>query len=394
MRLAVINSGSSTIKYRLYDMPAEQILGEGLVERIGEREGRLVSRRRVAEGYAETVEQRQFPDHQSGFAAAMEAIGDPVHGIGHRVVHGGERFGAPVLVNDEVKAGIRALLALAPLHNPVNLLGIEVAARRHPKAAQVAVFDTAFHRGLPPAAYRYALPDAFYHDLGVRRYGFHGISYQYLTAHAAELLQRPVSALKLILLHLGNGASATAVSGGRSIDTSMGMTPLEGLMMGTRSGDLDPSVPLLLAARAGLDNDAVDELLNHASGLKGVCGAGDMRAVHRLIEAGDQHARLALDMFCYRIRKYIGAYYAALGRVDAIVFSGGIGEHDPVVRAQSCAGLEALGVVVEPQRNAAATEAAAEIQAPDSLVRVLVLPTDEELQIARESMRCIEAAGS
>lgn len=393
MKLAVINSGSSTIKYQVYDMPAERVLGEGMVERIGEREARVVARRRVDDGFAETVEQRSIPDHRTGFAAAMEAIaavGVPVHGVGHRVVHGGERFCDPALVDPEVVAAIRALFELAPVHNPVNLLGIEVTGEHYPGVPQVAVFDTAFHQSLPAVAYRYPLPDAFYHNLGLRRYGFHGISYQYLTERTAALLERPVESLNLIALHLGNGVSAAAIAGGRSIDTSMGMTPLEGLMMGSRSGDLDPSIPLFLAANAGLDNDQVERLLNHDSGLKGICGVGDMRAVHRLVEAGDLHAKLALDMFCYRIRKYIGAYYAALGRVDAIVFSGGIGEHDATVREQACSGLEALGIAVDPARNHSPTEVATEIQAAGARVRILVVPTDEELEIARQSMRCID----
>jgi acetate kinase len=394
MKLAVINSGSSTIKYQLYDMPAEHVLGEGVVERIGEPEARVVARRRVGDGFAETVEPQTIADHRAGFAAAMDAIaaiGGPVHGVGHRVVHGGERFRAPALVDQAVMDGIRALFELAPVHNPVNLLGIEVAAQRYPDVPQVAVFDTAFHHSLPPVAYRYALPDALYHNLGVRRYGFHGISYQYLTTRTAELLQQPVESLNLIALHLGNGVSAAAIAGGQSIDTSMGMTPLEGLMMGSRSGDLDPSVPLFLAAHADLDNDQVERLLNHDSGLKGICGVGDMRAVHRLVEAGDLHAKLALDMFCYRIRKTIGAYSAVLGRVDAIVFSGGIGEHDALVREQVCAGLDTLGITVDPERNRSAAGVASEIQTADATMRILVVPTDEELEIARQSMGCIGA---
>jgi len=305
--------------------------------------------------------------------------------VAHRVVHGGDRFSVPVIVNDAVLEELRALSTLAPLHNPVNALGIDVARRALPDVPHVAVFDTAFHHTLPPHAYTYAVPRDWAQRHGVRRYGFHGTSHAYVSREAARLLEREPAETDVIVLHLGNGASAAAVKGGRSIDTSMGLTPLEGLVMGTRSGDVDPALVLHLRRTAGLAVDEIDRLLNAESGLRALAGAGDMREVHRRIAAGDEEAALALDVYCYRIRKYIGAYLAALGRADAVVFTAGVGEHDAVVRERAVAGLAGLGIAVDPERNADADGGPRFISAPDAPVAVLVIPTDEELEMATQA---------
>jgi acetate kinase len=367
----------------------------------------------------ELVREVTAPDHRAAFAAiaaAMRETGvmgdvERVGGIGHRVVHGGERFRAPTRIDADVVTAIRALIPLAPLHNPANLLGIEVCLELFPKVPQVAVFDTAFHQTMPPYAYRYALPHSLYTDNAVRRYGFHGTSHAYVAKRAAQHLGKPIDALNLITLHLGNGASAAAIQGGRCVDTSMGMTPLEGLVMGTRCGDIDPALVFYIGRATGMDDTAVEALLNKGSGLKGLCGANDMREVLKLMDAGDAQARLAFDVYCYRIRKYVGAYTAVLGRVDAIVFTAGVGENAPAVRAHVCAGLDALGIRIDAHKNAEArgeiSETATatslsrgprldpigEIQSADSAVKVLVVRTNEELEIAGQTRAVLAAAG-
>lgn len=398
MRILVLNSGSSSIKFRLFDLDVGRTEAAGLVERIGEDQGR--ARIELAGDDTPSDEQREealvIPDHAAGFRwvqehlvdAGLGAAGD-LDGIGHRVVHGGEAFQAPALIDESVLATIRAHIPLAPLHNPANLTGIEAAQRAFPTTPQVAVFDTAFHQSMPPRAYRYAIPDSLYEEYGVRRYGFHGTSHRYVTGRVARYLGVDHAQLNLVILHLGNGASATAVKGGRSVDTSMGLTPLEGLMMGTRSGDLDPALHAFLARNAGLDIDRIDAMLNRDSGLKGICGSGDMREVEARAGAGDEAALLALDMYCYRIRKYLGAYAAVLGRVDAVAFTAGIGENSPTVRAGATQGLEPLGLVIDSARNRDPQGDPAEIQAQDSRVKVLVVATNEELQIAEETAACL-----
>jgi acetate kinase len=317
--------------------------------------------------------------------AALAADGLGVFGaIGHRVVHGGARFSAPVRIDDEVRVAIRELCALAPLHNPANLLGIELAGEAYADVRQAAVFDTAFHHTMPEHAYRYAVPEAWYRGHQVRRYGFHGISHEYVAQRAAAHLGRPLSELKLITLHLGNGASAAAIRHGRCIDTSMGFTPLEGLVMGTRSGDLDPAIPLHLEHVTGMGWQAMDDALNHECGLKGLTGVNDMREILARVDAGDAVARLALDMYCYRIRKYIGAYHAVLGGLDALVFTAGVGENAAAVRARACAGLEHVGIAIDDADNVKEIGELAEIQPVGLPVRVLVIRTNEELQIARQ----------
>jgi acetate kinase len=390
----VINTGSSTIKYQLLDLPEgggdPEVLAAGLVDRIGDQGATLTHR--TAE-HELTVDD-PIDDHEAGFRRMLDAFeqtGTPqdLTAVGHRVVHGGERFDGPVLVDDDVLAAIHDLTPLAPLHNPSNALGIEVARRLHPDLPQVAVFDTAFHRTMPPRAYRYAVPRELAARYAIRRFGFHGTSHQYVSRKAAQHLGRPLAELDLITLHLGNGASATAVAGGRSVDTSMGLTPLPGLVMGTRSGDIDPAVVFHLHREAGMDLDEIETMLTRKSGLLGLAGAGDLREVRRRIEAGDAAAAEALDILCYRVRSYIGAYAAALGRVDAIVFTAGIGENDAQLRAQVCAGLEGFGVRVDGERNTAGGRGVREVSASDSRVRVLVVPTDEELEIARQALSLV-----
>ncbi|HEX4816433.1 MAG TPA: acetate kinase [Nonomuraea sp.] len=387
-RILVLNTGSSSIKYELVDVESGDRPARGLVERIGERAGRLTHRAGDGPPY---VRERPYPTHGDGLEAMLAAFAAagpelaPV-AVGHRVVHGGTRFAAAALVDDRVIAAIEELAPLAPLHNPVNLAGIRVALAAFPGVPQVAVFDTAFQLTLPPEAYTYAVPRDWRERLGVRRFGFHGTSCAYVSGRAAAFLGRDLAALNLIVLHLGNGASATAISGGRSVDTSMGMTPLEGLMMGTRSGDVDPALAGYLARVGGLDAEQVEHALGHEGGLLALAGTGDMREVRA---RDDDAAALALAVYTRRIRKYVGAYYALLGRVDAIVFTGGVGEHDAATRAAALSGLDRLGITVDPARNTAASTAERPVSPPEAEVPVLVIPTDEEWEIARQSLTLI-----
>ena len=386
----VVNCGSSSIKYQLIDGDTEQALAKGLVERIG-AEDALV-RHQGSRGDVETV--GPLADHEAGLRAVLAAFDEAgpdlsdvgLAAVGHRVVHGGDRFSDPALVDDSVLAAIAELVPLAPLHNPANLEGIEVAMRVFPDVPQVAVFDTAFHQTLPRYAYTYAIDREVARDLGIRRYGFHGTSHAYVSGEAARVLGRDPADLSMVVLHLGNGASASAVQGGRCIDTSMGLTPLEGLVMGTRSGDIDPAVTFHLRRVGGMTWDEIDALLNKRSGLLGLCGANDLREVWAMADAGDADAANALDTYAYRIRKYIGAYALALGALDAVVFTAGVGENDDRMRAKVLEGLEGLGIVLDAERNADPRALGPEISAADSRVRVLVVPTNEELAIARDSL--------
>jgi acetate kinase len=312
-------------------------------------------------------------------------------GIGHRVVHGGEAFKEPTQIDEQVLATIREQIPLAPLHNPANISGIEVATSEFSGVPQVAVFDTAFHQSIPRHAYHYAIPRQLYTEHRVRRYGFHGTSHRYVAAQTARYLGQPLEKTNVIVLHLGNGASATAVRDGKSVDTSMGMTPLEGLIMGTRCGDIDPALVFHLVRVTGRSNDELESILNKDSGLKGICGQSDMREVVELAESGDDLAQLAIEMVAYRLKKYIGAYYAVLGRVDAIVFTAGIGENNPALREQTCRDLTSLGFAVDPEKNVVRGGGAREIQTDDSRVKILVIPTNEELQIALDTVDCIQA---
>jgi len=344
MKVLVLNSGSSSVKYQLFHGGDWRVLAAGSISRIGEAQSELEASWTNADGDLESRrESMRIPGHQEGLeriAVGLKERGvladlSELRAVGHRVVHGGEAFHCPTLIDDKVTSAIRDMIPLAPLHNPANLAGIEVARRLFPGVAQVAVFDTAFHQTMPAASYRYAIPEYLYREHRVRRYGFHGTSHHYVAKRTAAFLGKPLAECNLITLHLGNGASATAIRNGRSVDTSMGLTPLEGLVMGTRCGDIDPAIHFYLAEHLSLDQDALDDLLNRKSGLLGLCGANDMREIHRRAYEGDERAKLAIDVFCHRLRKYLGAYYAEQGRVDAVVFNGGIGENNAEVRAST-----------------------------------------------------------
>ena len=386
----VINAGSSSLKYSLIDADSGEAAASGVVERIGEQES--IHRHHGPQG--ETGTTQPIASHEDALRAAIDAFGKhgpslddlEIAAVGHRVVHGGSQFSDPVLVDDDLIAAVTELVPLAPLHNPANLEGMQVARRLFPDLPQVAVFDTAFHQTLPEEAYTYAVPREWLTEHGVRRYGFHGTSHAFVSAEATRLLDRDPAEVNLIVLHLGNGCSATAVRGGKSVDTSMGLTPLEGLVMGTRSGDLDPAVHAYLAREAGWSLDEIDHQLNVESGLKGLAGENDFRELLRRRAAGDERAQLAFDVYCYRIKKYVGAYYAVLGKVDAIVFTAGVGQHAPDVRAASLAGLEQLGIRIDAERNNASSDDPRAVSTDDSPVSVLVIPTNEEWQIAREAV--------
>lgn len=402
MQVLVLNSGSSSIKYRLYDDHEHGLIlrARGLVERIGEATGRAQQVVLGEDGAtSEDAEDAPIPDHVAGFrwiVSRLEAAGlaGDLGAIGHRVVHGGSEFTAPTVIDEAVIARIEAQVPLAPLHNPANLTGIEVARQLRPQLTNVAVFDTAFHATLPPAAYRYAVPDRLLEEQGIRRYGFHGTSHAYVARRAAAALGRPEAELKLITLHLGNGASATAVDGGRSVETSMGLSPLEGLVMGTRSGDLDPAVIFHLIREAGMRPEEVERLLNRESGLLGLCGDNDLRTIEGRAEDGDEAAQLALDVYVHRIRKYLGAYAAVLGRLDGVVFTAGVGENSDTIRERICADLDGFGIRLDPARNdgqraANAPDGVVAVHAEDSEVAVLVVATDEELEIAEQTLQAI-----
>lgn len=393
----VVNSGSSSFKYQLIDVEAEHTLASGLVERIGEASGH--SKHQTDAG--EPVERDlPIPDHTAGFRVMLDAFAangpalddDPPVAVGHRVVHGGKRFFEPTLITPLVEINIEDLSELAPLHNPPNLQGIVAAKAAFPDVPHVAVFDTAFHRTLPPASYTYAIDANIADRYRVRRYGFHGTSFEYVSAAAAAFLGRPLGELKQIVLHLGNGASACAVDGGESVETSMGMTPLEGLVMGTRSGDIDPAVLVHLNRQAGLGIDELDDLLNRQSGLLGLSGHGDMRDVQKAAAAGDPAAITAIAVYLHRLKGYVGSYYAQLGHVDVIAFTAGVGENNAAVRAGALAGLEELGIEVDQQRNESTSRQTRRISTDASRVTVLVVPTNEELEIARQTMAVVRHA--
>jgi len=363
MLVLVINAGSSSVKFQLVESATGERLAGGIVEEVVDHAAAL-----------------------RDVVAEVELLGRPIEAIGHRVVHGGAVFSEPTRIDDDVVEVIRELVPLAPLHNPANLAGIEAARATWPTLAQVAVFDTAFHRTLPPAAYRYAVPTAWYEQHGVRRYGFHGTSHDYVSTHAADVLGRSRDELDLIVAHLGNGASITAVKHGRSVETSMGLSPLEGLVMGTRSGDIDPAVIGHVAGATGRPDADVLAELNRSSGLLGMCGVSDMREITERIADGDSVADLALDVFCHRIRKYVGAYVAVLGGCDALVFTAGIGEHSALVRSRVCAGLAVFGMSLDDARN---ERSELVISRDDASTAVLVVPTDEEHAIAEQTARVV-----
>lgn len=389
----VINSGSSSFKYQLIDSDSEQVLASGLVERIGDEHS----------GITHTVEgtnhrrELEIADHTAGFAAMMDAFSqfgpslqdDPPTVVGHRVVHGGQRFFEPTIITDLVKINIEDLSELAPLHNPGGLQGINAAQAQFPDIPHVAVFDTAFHQTMPPAAYTYAIDHQIADRYRVRKYGFHGTSHQFVSGAAAKFLDRPLEDLRQIVFHLGNGASVTAIDGGRSVETSMGMTPIPGLVMGTRSGDIDPGALLHLMRHARMDVDDIDNLLNKRSGVLGLSGHTDMRDLSDAIDAGDDKAREAFDVYIHRLRLYLGAYASVLGGVDVIVFTAGVGENSDVVRAAVLEKAGFLGVRIDPERNAVRSHDARRISTDDSAIDVLVVPTNEELEIARQAVAAV-----
>jgi acetate kinase len=389
----VINSGSSSLKYQYIDLTpghgAERVLASGMIDRIGE--GVSIATHANPDGAHQT--ERTVATHTEALAVVSESFSQwgphlaeaPPSVIGHRVVHGGSDFAEAALVTDAVIRRIDELSALAPLHNPANLAGIRAGSTIFPGVPQVAVFDTAFHQTLGPEAYTYAIDAELAAKYHVRRYGFHGTSHRFVSRQAARFIGRPIDDLRMIVLHLGNGASASAISGGRSIDTSMGLTPLEGLVMGTRSGDLDPAVLLHLHRVGGLSFDELDVLLNRQSGMLGMTGSGDMRDVQAAAMAGDQAAEAGLAVWRHRIRHYIGAYIAELGGIDAIVFTGGVGENSALLRRRALEGFEFLGIEVDNDRNELESRDERAISPRGARVSVLVIPTNEELEIARQS---------
>ncbi len=393
MTVLVINSGSSSLKYQVVDPDAAVAYATGLVERIGSDGGRITHT--TAEGsWAHDI---TVTDHRAAMTAMQEAFA--AHGpsltaagiavVGHRVAQGADSFGGSVLIDDPVLAAVDELADLAPLHNPANTSGIRGAREIFPAVPHVAVFDTAFHATMPPVARTYALDREVAERYRIRRYGFHGTSHAYVSREAARILGRTPDETNVIVLHLGNGASACAVRAGESVDTSMGLTPLEGLVMGTRTGDIDAAAVFHLARVAGYDIDLIDEIFNTRSGVLGLCGRQDMRDLVDAALGGDTSAELALDVYCYRIRKYIGAYTAILGRVDAVVFTAGVGENSAPVRARCIAGLDGLGIALDAAANASDSREARDIATVESRVRVLVIPTNEELEIARQAMSLV-----
>ncbi|NLI59992.1 MAG: acetate kinase [Clostridiales bacterium] len=400
MKVLVVNAGSSSLKYQLINMNGESVLAKGNVERIGMPEPLL--KHTVQD--KETVEiHGDFKDHVAALKKVIETLVDEklgvigsmdeISAVGHRVVHGGERFSSSVIIDDEVMEAIEANIELAPLHNPANIMGIQACRNIMPNTPMVAVFDTAFHQTMPQKAFMYAVPYSVYEDLGVRRYGFHGTSHKYVSLKAAAMLGKPVESLKIITCHLGNGSSIAAVDCGKSIDTSMGFTPLEGLPMGTRSGSIDPAILSYLMDKENLTCEEVNRILNKDSGMLGLSGlSSDFRDLHNAAAEGNKRAQLALDVFNYEVKKYIAAYAAAMGGVDCIVFTAGIGENTPRVREKSCSGLEFMGIKIDDEKNQKVLgrlNTEGEISTDDSSVKVLVVPTNEELMIARETLELI-----
>ena len=409
MKILVLNTGSSSVKFQIIETDLERMnahqdltLAVGQVEKIGLSDSRLVLEvpdRKAFQDYREILE------HRTAIEWVLRILTDPEHGIidsvdeigavGHRVVHGGEAFASSVLMTPEVVEQIEDCSALAPLHNPANLRGYYAAHAAMPDVPHVAVFDTAFHQTIPETAYIYAIPYELYEKHGIRRYGFHGTSHRYVSRKAAEILGRKVSELRIITCHLGNGCSITAIKQGRSVDTSMGFTPLEGLPMGTRSGDIDPSIIFFIAEQENLSLKGIEEILNKKSGLLGVSGvSNDMREIKKEADAGNRRAQLALEIFAYRVKKYIGAYAAVLGGLDVLVFTGGIGENAYYIRSKICQGLEFLGIRLDEDRNKDPAKWQGVISTEDSRVKVLVIPTREDLIIARETLETIKSKAS
>jgi len=389
----VLNCGSSSIKYQLFDFEKDVVMAQGTVAKIGEPASYI--RHETASGRID----RKVPilNHVQGLNVVIQYLMDPEHGVihdpseisavGHRVVHGGESFTSSTLITEEVIDKIRECVPLAPLHNPHNLAGIEASRKMFPGIPQVAVFDTSFHQTLPEKAFLYPIPYEFYEKYKVRKYGFHGTSCRYVSQKTAEILRRPISEVKMIVCHLGNGVTVDAIAGGKSVDTSMGLTPVEGLMMGTRSGDVDPGVIYYLSKAANLTLDEIYDILNTKSGLLGISGvSNDMREIIKQADSGNRRCRLAIEMFAYRVSKYIGTCAAVLDGVDVIAFTAGIGENSPLLRSMICEHLDYLGALIDNGKNNSAIGSESEISSGDSRVKVLVVPTDEEKMIAADTM--------
>lgn len=397
MNIFVVNSGSSSIKYQLFKMPNEKPICTGLVERIG-LESSVITHKLFLNGEEKVIRrQLDLNDHEAGLHEVAQLLTAPeigvihnpeeIDAVGHRVVHGGESFASTTVITKEVKDEIKKLFSLAPLHNPPNYLGIEVAEKIFTKAKQIAVFDTAFHQTIPEQAYRYAIPQSLYHEMGIRQYGFHGTSHKYVSEKAQDYLKNPSA--KIITVHLGNGCSMTAVNAGKSVDTSMGFGPVCGLIMGTRSGDVDPFIIFHMVNQLGYSLDQVNNLLNKQSGMLGLTGFSDMRDITKAIAEGSHDAELAYEMYTYRIKKYIGSYAAVLNGVDAIVFTGGVGENDINVRRMVCTGMDYLGIRLDEEKNKVRSGEIREINTADSRTKILIVPTNEELEIVKQCYKLL-----
>lgn len=395
MKVLVINCGSSSLKYQLINMADESVLAIGLVERIG-IDGVL---KHQVSGKEKVVIETAMPDHKVALEKVMAALIDENHGalksldeiaaVGHRVVHAGEKFASSVVITDEVIKALEETIELAPLHNPPNLIGIRACQELLPNVPMVGVFDTAFHQTMPPSSYIYALPYEYYTEFGVRKYGFHGTSHKYVSHKAAELMNKDIKDLKIITCHLGNGASVAAVENGKVVDTSMGFTPLEGLIMGTRCGDMDPAIMTFLMKKLNVDAAAVNDIVNKKSGVLGISGvSSDFRDIEKAAEEGNERAKLALDTYYKQVKKYIGAYMAEMGGVDAIVFTAGLGENSVEAREEICKGLEGLGIAIDPQRNNVRGKETL-VSSDNSKVAVFCIPTNEELMIARDTKELV-----
>ncbi len=389
MKILVLNSGSSSLKFQLFEMPGGKVLVKGLAERIGEKKGRFKAN--------DFVKEQALPSHKEALELLTDYLSDPSNNliknksdieiVGHRVVHGGSAFVQPTLINEEVKAKIKELFSLAPLHNPANLTGIETAEQIFPKAKQIAVFDTAFHQTIPVVNHKYAIPEKLY-DAGIRKYGFHGISHQYVSREAAKRLGKTNT--KIITLHLGNGASATAVRNGKSYDTSMGFGPMNGLIMGTRSGDIDQSIVFYLIDKMGYTPDEVQNMLNKKSGMTALAGSNDLRDIEKAADNGDERAQLALNMYTAAIKRYIGNYTAQMNGLDALVFTAGIGENSEIVRAMATQDLSYLGITLDAAKNKDVKRFNGDLTEKKSKVKIWVIPTNEELEIAQQAYALIQ----
>lgn len=396
MKILVINAGSSSLKFQLLNMEDKSILVKGICDRIGIDNSVMEYQ---VPGKDKVVMRKEMKKHKDAIAFVLQALVDKeigvikstseISGVGHRVLHGGEKFHDPALINDKVMDAIRECIPLGPLHNPANIMGIEGCAAEMPDTPMVAVFDTGFHQTMPKHAYIYAIPYDMYEKYGIRKYGFHGTSHKYVTQRAAEILGKPIEELKLICCHLGNGASISAVKYGKCVDTTMGLTPLDGLEMGTRCGTLDPAAVTFIMQKENMSAAEMDTYLNKKSGLLGVSGvSSDMRDTQAAAANGDKRARLAIDIFCYRVKTYIGSYIAAMNGVDAILFTGGIGENDSRIREQSLDQMDALGIIIDKDKNATRGKEV-DITGSGATVKTLIVPTNEELAIANETMKLI-----